>query len=418
MIFVYPAIISPNVDREIVPAAAKLVEQYFLLHTVVAINTGNLRVIIDGTKDPKKPVVTVEQDEYTDKELSVIHENICLQEGIDPEEDEDDEQIKNRGKSKRDQETQDKRDAAKAEVEKGKLEVAKQRERRETDKERREREKEEKESARTKAARPLPGGKADIKTWDQLGFAPTMVPVEVSVIVRGKYDEKLFTDIYGSEYHPTKDQLEYDKMLEPRFMLMGTKVIPMVAKNIDSMYNLLRNDYYSNYIGYLYKMSFRGVVRFLYNTSVLTKLRQWMSYYLKIGSSPSSWYTDILLSKAGFLDSSAFQTNKGSPAYQRYSGSIIMINKDEKEDLFSDPVRIQKLFKMGWKSFLIFDPRAQRCVFCSHVDRGLCMEIPYAFMFRALNAEQVYKSIQDLERATGGVFRRGNLKNLKNLLKR
>ena len=44
MIFVYPAIVSENVDTKIGPAVCKVLEQYYLLHLAESFSSGNLRV--------------------------------------------------------------------------------------------------------------------------------------------------------------------------------------------------------------------------------------------------------------------------------------------------------------------------------------------------------------------------------------
>ena len=75
------------------------------------------------------------------------------------------------------------------------------------------------------------------------------------------------------------------------------------------------------------------------------------------------------------------------------------MNLDEEEDLFSDPRRLNKLFKMGWNSFVIIDQRNKSINFCSYIEGGYCYTLPIQLIFAALGVDDFFKNAEELEKA-------------------
>jgi len=243
-----------------------------------------------------------------------------------------------------------------------------------------------------------------------LGFTPTMATIDTTVWIRSS----------NPGFSRSKQWV-----LMPKSLIIGVKVIPTIAKNFNSMYEILRDDYYANVLRYMFKGASRTIMRALYNNPIIKKLKRWYELALgrsgpdEMGGSPADWYFNILLSKKALLNSSGFKSDSSGLSYRQYTSAIAIMNKDEKEDLFDDPSRLQRLFNMGWNSFVIMDDRNKKATFCSNLDRGRCIMLPYSFIMHSLKAGDLYKSYEDLERASGGFFRRmkSSSLNIKKLVK-
>ena len=227
---------------------------------------------------------------------------------------------------------------------------------------------------------------------NKLDFVPTMVIVETDVWVR-------------------REGVVNKRPLQ-RSIAVGVKIIPVISKNFSNMYRTLRDDYFASQFRYMYKTMGRMVLRTLWSGAQLKKLKRWYELAMgtnapdELGSSKLDWYMNVLLSKKALVDAGGFNPAPGGLKYRQFTSAIAVMNKDEKEDMFSEPGRLQRLFNMGWNSFVIIDPSQHTATFCSNLDRGKCETIPLNQLFHAMNAETVYKSYEDLQRSAGGFMRK------------
>ena len=473
MIFMFPALMSENVNHHLVPAIAKTLEQYYLQHLGFALSTGDIKVIIDETEKNPKDQLKLESEVLSEEELSYIVENLVITEKDDykskssgdtegrleknvndaKEEitsltqeinnlkielddisrkidnvkkelqqlEEDDNWAQNNMNPKPDHlRDGTKWDYQKAERDKTRLEteIENLQERykninaeikdltqqlRNAGKSLKSSENDLKDH-QTKSKRT--GADVKIDTWDKLGMAPTTVAMTVTAL-----------RIYMSD---VSGRMREEKDTQELKLIVGVKVIPSIIKNFDSLYETLRSDYYSNIFSYTYKATFRAFARLIYNTKWVRKIAGVVDWLKPTGNASllPGWYTNILMSKAGFLDMNAFAKAKGTPSYQRYAGATVVMNLDEEEDMFQDEGHVNQLFKMGWKTFVVIDTRQKFAIICSHLDRGMCNRIPLSFLFKAVGAEKLYDSLEDLERSTGSMFKRGKFKPMKSVMKK
>jgi len=436
MIFTFPAIVSENVDQRLLAGITKSLEQYYLHHMIVAINTGSIRPYIDVDSTGHAAAIRMESLDYFDallpshivtedvKDLTFSQLTLPDKEWYKPflaGEDKGTMQYRVGDKqmiAKRAQAQEilsmARQDAKKAEaawvaIHKGeKPRGLTDRQHKQLLKRIKDTAKEAKFPKSTDPRAQLAGGKATLNVPPGLGFTPTMASIDATVWIRS-----------SSSIGSKKWQL-MDKTL-----IIGVKIIPTVVKNFSSMYDVLRDDYYANTIRYMFKGASRAILRAVYTNPAVKKFKRWYELVMgrsspdEIGGSPADWYFSILLSKKALLNASGFAPGASGLAYRQYTSAIAIMNKDEKEDLFDDPSRLQRLFNMGWNSFLITDDHSKAATFCSNLDRGKCIRLPYSFIMSSLNADQIYKSYEDLERASGGFFRKikGSSLNIKKLAK-
>ena len=227
---------------------------------------------------------------------------------------------------------------------------------------------------------------------NKLDFVPTMVILETDVWIR-------------------RDNVTSIKP-QQRSIAVGVKVIPIKSKNFSNMYRTIRDDYFASRYRYLYKTLGRMVLRALWSGAAIRKLKRWYELAVgtnspdELGSSKLDWYLNVLLSKKALIDSGGFNPAPGGLKYRQFTSGIAIMNKDEKEDMFSEPGRLQRLFNMGWNSFVIIDPTQHTATFCSNLDRGKCETVLLSQIFHSMNAENIYKNYEDLQRSAGGFMRK------------
>jgi len=444
MIFMFPALMSENVSQQLVPAIAKTLEQYFLQHLGFALSTGSIKIIIDETERKSVDQMKIESDDLSKEELTYIVENLVFNEKEDTSSAKErklkkdvDDAIEAVGRLK--QQLADnnndlnniKKDIDKKEDDLSKLvdsgakpeaidklkneidslKTKKQNIKDDIDKLAREIKDADKDVDKKKGNQEEykgTRGKADVKfdSYDKLGMAPTTVSMTVTATRR-------YIDTSSGRALPRQEQEELK-------LLVGVKVIPSIIKNFSSLYETLRSDYYSNLFSYVYKASFRYVARKLFNNKWIKKIASAVDWLRPTGNASllPGWYANILMSKAGFLDMNAFSKASGTPGYQRYAGSTVVMNLDEEEDMFENAGHVNQLFKMGWKTFVVIDTRQKIAIICSHLDRGMCNRIPLQFLFKAVGADKLYDSLEDLERSTGSMFKRGKFKPMRSVMKK
>jgi hypothetical protein len=110
------------------------------------------------------------------------------------------------------------------------------------------------------------------------------------------------------------------------------------------------------------------------------------------GTISGNWKKDIVLGLTSFK-----------------SNMFILLNKIDlkQDDFLRDAGGINKLFKLGWKSFVIADDVHKSASFCMEEFKGMCSIVNYNFLYSFdRTAHQAYETIEDVKRSSGPLFRR------------
>jgi hypothetical protein len=422
MIFTFPALVSENVDKRLLPGILKTLEAYYLHHISDAILSGDLKFKIDLSSsgkasnirientlfDGSKELLTEANNGLTDiirnskavdsriksdnnirlqlDRLDKLEQNIMLvsNKNTTPTTSE----VKDLQRWKKDQRDQQ----AMLYTDIGKLQAKYNIDSYKSGKEEIVNYQRELDSRIEKAVANVPAtvGKAGLKPIMDMGFVPTMIQMAPSIEI---HDYRLNETYY-----------------QARPMTIGVKILPVIAKNFGSMYQVLRDDYYSNTLRYLFKAMSRGILRALYSTYVTKTLKKYYEYIFgtlspdEIGNTKSDWYFSILLSKKALINAGSFKKMPTGLPTKQYAAAIAVMNKDEKEDMFADPKKVHRLFLMGWNTFIIMDDREKQVTMCSAYDRGKCTTVPYSFIYRQIDADQIYKDYEELNSKGRGAF--------------
>jgi len=431
MLFIYPAIISGNIEDRYYPALIKTMELYFLHHIVQSISTGSMRFVVTQGISGKYGDLKLES-----KELELVPE--MLMEADVPEDDYSDasESIKRRIKELKGQ-AQDLRNAYdKAWDENKKLtppgtsfvdlddaekHTYKQNEQAMNDRQRDISSVENNISnliSKIPAA-DKPDGKSDFeklqKTTAAGGVSKLNIDTTLSVDLR---PTAISVDV-EVEYRQSRIKavklMPETEFVKSRSIPIAVKVVPMIVDNFSSIYDVLMDDMYANKYSTMFKQATRTMA------SVAAKAlgpvyRKFMSMF--IPEEEVNLWRDIIYSKKGAMDAGSF-SRRGGPKSNHYSSGIVVMSSDDlryqEQNFFNNPRKVSNLFKTGWNSFGVMDDANQVLTFCPRFEKGLCNRIPYSYVFNSLKAADLYKELDQLSqftKRTVGGFGKTSLKRV------
>lgn len=267
------------------------------------------------------------------------------------------------------------------------LERIKEREKRsrEDEKEREKRSREDEPKEKEKRKPPTVSVSTD--TQQALDMRPTMMTIQVQVLLKGKKGETEKT--------------------ETRSMPIGVKVMPIKMKNLNKAKDVFIDDYFTKSFYKLVKRLERGFIRAIFNKFVAPIYKKF-----DLSKDFGIWVDDIF-GRKGDLSASSFYHNKG---HQVWSSAIIIFDESDfsdieaKEDVLNNPKQISAMFKMGWNTFGIMDNKNKEFDFCFRIDRGYCVSVSYSYLFKSIQAQDVYQDLDKLQSYTGKIF--GNIKKV------
>jgi len=462
MIFVYPALMSENVDRRYFPGVVKTLELYYLQHIAEAAASGVLNFYVvqdskggysevrleskslEGEYEPmslileagdvklgddsleKKFLSKIVADiERAKSELARLEQQYAANEDVKTRIIRDNKGNEPTGRSTTDKQTgntgyEDKNSNmftnwrhALAEGERLEKEIDKMKkildnlykQRSSAEEKLYEAEKEAEDSAKgssTKRYETTGGASVKLDTTTMMDLRPTSISIDVSIRV-------IKTNAIGRR--SPSNQYEPKRQIP-----ISVKLVPMVVKNFDDIYEVLIDDMYTNKFSALYKSAARGFMGKVQNWFGGT-VRKFVNAF--IPSEEVSVWRDILMSKKGFADASSFRNADRGPKYQKYAAAIVIMSADDirhqEQNFFDKPQKMMKLFKMGWNSFAVLNDADQTLIFCSYYENGQCAKIPYTYLFHSLKALDIFKEMEQLggfTRRVIGNFGRTNLKKL------
>jgi len=444
MIFIYPAIVSKNVNRSIVPAVCKLLEQYYLEQIKLSFVHGKLKMVafykgkdIPGTiqlesiKIKNKNVIKedIEHDlrdernryeEYTrqieeiTKEIrtqqnELITLKIALGRGVHAA------GAKSLVATKEEEALQE--EISRLETKRSSLiqmQSTSQRNLAATQKAYYDKEK------HTHAI----GGKYEAVAMDSISLKPTIETIEVRVRYVGRPIVRLSTGtstMYGGdEGGTTQSELSARKTVAEseyttQLMPVGVKVIPYTEKVKGRIEDMLLSDYYSSAFTSFLKWFWRSVgwISFQKALKGLYTLIDRLHFYHRIpviggmslipsivksfiarGIDPSddSIYRSMFF-KGSELDASNFSNKPDQPGHSYYGASMAILAiedlipvslHEEQNNFFDRPEKFRKLFRLGWNSFVVINEEERTFYFMSALEGGAVMNVPFSLMFETL----------------------------------
>jgi len=473
MIFVYPAIVSNNVDKKIAPVVCRVIEQFFLSHLAEAFQSGSLRVktVFDQQRDVYGPLTLENKKVFGKTFLSEAtgqkawdEQTIELISQADDIKRDYDELQRNLSPiiSISDLVEMEKRRSS---IERLNQEIVAMRNRidsqlkdfhnhvdvgfgRPADARFKERE------------MRLTGYLTDLKTdkqkiADMLKSIPRSneksderAQIEREKLAREKGKEKAgqyethgsykVETMKGVSLKPTMMNLsvkihyvggEHEKFggTSPsgtmQEIAVGCKVLPMVLNSFEPIEDAILNDYFATAEQMKWRTYYRNFLRSSMGT--VQKTVRWLTgKKIDMTKDMDPVNSQILMAPQGYIQASSFKHKGGSAEFYNYSSAIVMFNKDdimreEGSNFFLDKYQLSKMFKAGWNSFCILDPLREEAMFISALDGGTLHIIPYSYIFNTTGMDQIYTNMNDLQRRSP-VFRKsaGSFSSLVSRLKR
>lgn len=408
MYFIYPAAISENCDKKIAVAACKCMERFFLTQILDAFQSGNLRAKQEYN-DSKKvygPVV-LEGKRNLDKSKKYITESKFLME-------------KTHGSSspaKRGFDASDMMDELDScayhdnmsemdmRINKAKIERIR---------------------GDAQSQRNSPGGEAMDDVIDKANKYLYEYEQQQKILDRERNKSTV-----GGSYKPLKSTVDIiptsaeiripiayvdgpkdgDEKDYP--MVIGVKVMPFIMKNFKRVETALLDDYFSRVAESGFKSIARSISRTLLNTfhkiiDRLPLIRHFMN--AKVDNEQDD-VRDTIYGPSGFVNASAFRSNRNSPSNYHYSSNIVIFNKDDLSDpedynIFANRSAMNRLFTMGWSTFAVLDPIEEEMTFISSLDGGYMHKLPYAYIFETIGSKVMYNNKEKLKQASSPFYRR------------
>lgn len=169
--------------------------------------------------------------------------------------------------------------------------------------------------------------------------------------------------------------------------ILGIKVVPFKVESTSGMVGLLMNDRELKKMGFLANKLGRTAIRVLFRLMRGRKIPGFSGKALT-----GDIKKDIVWATSQY----------GKNTFVCFSQLDI-----ERDDMFSTPAAVQKLYKLGWASLVVTDDVNKQATFCMKEFGGICSVIPYSHMFASLGKEhhQVYSDLEDAQRSAGPFFR-------------
>lgn len=418
MVFVYPCITSENVNRQIVPAASKAMELFFLYQLQGAFNDGVIACKQEYDRSRHLPgAITFESVDKTTKSETLFEKSFDALDNVKMIIKEDRVLYKNDYRQPRVSVNDDIHDIIK---ESQNIEEKLHTYRIQLNSVLEESTNENlKLSARNVLESVNKGIKAEHKfrtiLEDYQGGAATASNPAATVVTvdtkksGSKTENYKKSDDYKIDFTPTSMPLEVDvevenqngkKKMTRKTITVGVKVMPIQIKNFNTVGDALLDDYFSRVSDGIFKTMYRSTAR-----TVMGKFRKILA---SIGLDKLIPEKDnlaprdnddivkqmITLAPSNFVNASAFRSNSNAPLNYKFTSSVVMFNKDdidEDDSIFKNRAAMNRLFKMGWTSFAVLDPVKEVMLFISRLDGGFLHILPYSYLFNTLNAKDIYK---------------------------
>ena len=386
MFFVYPAAVSQNCDRKIVAPACKCMERFFLTQIEDAFSSGILRAkqVYNSSKEVYSPIMLEAKRNTSSKIL--ITEASAIKDDIDKID------------SLRYSDGISQFDASDnvRELKRIRIELKKYNKNGKFDDE------------IDKINRYLKEYEKEVKTATKSNGTYRPLDAKIDIIPTSGVVRIPIQYIDGPNDGSEKD----------RDVTVGVKVMPFIMKNFRDVETALLDDYFSKVSESAFKMLTRKIGRTLLNIyhRIISKIPG-IGYVLDAKvSNEQDDVSDTVLGSSGFVNASAFRSNRNSPANYKFTSNVVIFNKDDLSDpddynIFSNRSAMNRLFKMGWSTFGVLDSINEEMTFISSLDGGYMHVIPYSYMFETIGSKVLYDSSDKLKRASSPFnIKKGNFR--------
>jgi len=174
--------------------------------------------------------------------------------------------------------------------------------------------------------------------------------------------------------------------------LLGVKVVPMKVQSDVKMAYLLTSDAQLSFIMRLVTVAGRGILKKAW--SIFDKMLKAIS----IG--PFKEYGGVTVTGDPRKD-----IILGRTGHQGETFITIEKSTDFDEFILADPVKIKKLFQLGWGNLIITDNVTKQAHFCMKKYRGICNTIPYVMLYESLKMSKSYETLEDIKKQTQSLFK-------------
>ena len=402
MIFVYPASVSENCDKRIVPAVCKSIERFFLLQLQDAFTSGVLTAkrVYEPTKGNYGPLLLESVNNYNDKQY-LLETSYSLKNPVLLESKKDDytnriEELQYKYSSQELIDNPNKIDEIRSELRGIHREIAassmssadkqtlyrliddlemdlRNRER-DARNARRDEAKTKSDLANANDKKSKPTGLGSYRpTEGKVDIIPTGATVKIPVL-----------------YHGGPNAAKYDKDTEVN---INVKVIPMYVKNFVDIEDAMLDDYFTKQSEAFFKSIGRKIIRGVKN--ILGRFGPLGDFVSKKLGGDDDVKNDIIYNSQGFVNASAFHKSSHSPNNYNYTSNVVIFNKDDLSDpdngnIFRNRSAMQKMFRLGWSTFAMLDPVDEMMYFISSLDGGLMHEIPYRYIMESIGSKCYY----------------------------
>jgi len=168
--------------------------------------------------------------------------------------------------------------------------------------------------------------------------------------------------------------------------MIGIKVVPFPVVSDANLINLITSDFYKNWFPAQMSRVGRSIVRGMY--TALRKIPILRGFTPGISGDPRK---DIIFSRT----------------FHARNIFLVLNSMDIGSDFFERTNKINQLYKLGWKSFVITDDVNKRAFFCMKEFKGMCSAVQYNFMYATIGNEhgKVFDALEDVKKSSSPFFK-------------
>ena len=108
---------------------------------------------------------------------------------------------------------------------------------------------------------------------------------------------------------------------------IGCKILPMSLKSFESIEEAVLSDYFATKYQMAWRIWYRGFLRS--SIRFVEKALKWLGIHSDLLAGQDPINSNILLAPSGYINASSFKNKSGTPGFYNYSSAIVIFNKDD-----------------------------------------------------------------------------------------